>query len=53
MLGKAFNRKQTSQTFPVNNKKSLKKIIDRIRTKSSSQRLLRNRRDTTEPNDNL
>ena len=55
MLSKAFNRKQTSQNF---SSKHFKKIIknekfDRIRTKTYFQRILRDRRDTSEPLGNL
>ena len=42
--------KKIIQNFLVHIKKLLKKLYDRIRTKPSSQSLLRNRHDSSVPN---
>ena len=60
MLSKAYDRKQTIQNFSCKHWKSILKKnqktrwFDRIRTKTSSRRILRqSRRDTSEPNGKL
>ena len=48
MLSNAY--KKIIQNFLVHIKKLLKKLFDRIRTKPSSQSMLRNRHDSSVPN---